>query len=87
MKRLASRMAWWHRLPHKSTRGQRRRKGEAAMDRVRIDVHKRKNQISILTEGVRSSSGRIRIEPDRFAAVLGTRPRTRIVIEASTDRE
>ena len=30
---------------------------------------------------------RIRTEPERFAAVLGTRPRARIVIEASTDSE
>jgi transposase len=30
---------------------------------------------------------RIRTEPERFAAVLGTRRRARIVIEASTDSE
>ena len=30
---------------------------------------------------------RIRAEPERFAAVLGTRPRARILIEASTDSE
>jgi transposase len=30
---------------------------------------------------------RIRTEPERFAAVLGSRPRARIVIEASTDSE
>jgi transposase len=30
---------------------------------------------------------RIRTEPERFAAVLGTRPHARILIEASTDSE
>jgi transposase len=30
---------------------------------------------------------RIRTEPGRFAAVLGSRPRARILIEASTDSE
>jgi len=30
---------------------------------------------------------RIRTEPERFAAMLGARPRAGIVIEASTDSE
>jgi transposase len=50
-------------------------------------VHKRDSPIYILAEGGEIVEPRIRTEPERFAAVLGTRPRARIVIEASTDRE
>ena len=38
-------------LPHKSTRGQRRREERPAMDHIGIDVHKRESQIYILAEG------------------------------------
>ena len=58
-----------------------------AMDHIGIDVHKRESQIYILAEGGEVMEQRIRTEPERFAAVLGTRPRARIVIEASTDSE
>ena len=57
------------------------------MDRIGIDVHKRDSQIYILAEGGEVIEQRIRTEPERFAAVLGTRPRARMVIEASTDSE
>jgi transposase len=57
------------------------------MDHIGIDVHKRESQIYILAEGGEVIERRIRTEPERFAAVLGTRPRARIVIEASTDSE
>jgi transposase len=57
------------------------------MDHIGIDVHKRESQICILAEGGELIEQRIRTEPERFAAVLGTRPRARIVIEASTDSE
>jgi transposase len=57
------------------------------MDHIGIDVHKRESQIYILAEGGEVIEQRIRTEPERFAAVLGTRPRARIVIEASTDSE
>jgi len=57
------------------------------MDHIGIDVHKRESQIYILAEGGEVIERRIRTEPGRFAAVLGTRPRARIVIEASTDSE
>ena len=55
------------------------------MDHIGIDVHKRGSQIYILAEGGEVIEQRIRTEPERFAAVLGTRPRARILIEASTD--
>ena len=57
------------------------------MDHIGIDVHKRESQIYILAEGGEVIEQRIRTEPERFAAVLGSRPRARIVIEASTDSE
>ncbi len=57
------------------------------MDHIGIDVHKRDSQIYILAEGGEVIEQRIRTEAERFAAVLGTRPRARILIEASTDSE
>jgi len=52
-----------------------------------IDVHKRESQIYILAEDGEIIERRIRTEDERFAAVLGDRPRARILIEASTDSE
>ena len=57
------------------------------MDHIGIDVHKRESQICIVAEGGELIEQRIRTEPERFAAVLGKRPRARILIEASTDSE
>jgi transposase len=57
------------------------------MDHIGIDVHKRDSQIYILAEGGEIIEQRIRTEGERFAAVLGARPRARILIEASTDSE
>jgi transposase len=57
------------------------------MDHIGIDVHKRESQIYILAEGGEVIEQRIRTEPERFAAVLGARPRARILIEASTESE
>jgi hypothetical protein len=49
------------------------------MDHIGIDVHKKDSQICILAEGGELIKQRIRTEPDRFAAVLGQRPRARIL--------
>ena len=57
------------------------------MDHIGIDVHKRDSQIYILAEGGEVIEQRIRTEGERFAAVLGARPRARMLIEASTDSE
>jgi len=57
------------------------------MDHIGIDVHKKESQICILTEEGELIERRVRTEPQRFAAVLGDRPRARILIEASTDSE
>ena len=57
------------------------------MDHIGIDVHKREGQFCILADGGEIVEQRIRTEPERFVAVLGTRPHARILIEASTDSE
>ncbi len=55
------------------------------MDHIGIDVLRGKAQIYILAEGGEVVEQRIRTEPERFAALLGTRPHAQILIEASTD--
>ena len=45
------------------------------MDHIGIEVHKRESQIYILAEGGEVIKRRIRTEPERFGAVLGTRSR------------
>ena len=57
------------------------------MDHIGIDVHKRDSQIYLLAEGGEVIEQRIRTEAERFAAVLGSRPRARILIEASIESE
>ena len=57
------------------------------MDPSGMDVHKKASQICILTEGGELIERRMHTEPPRVAAVLGDRPRARILIEASTDSE
>ena len=58
------------------------------MEHMGMDVHKRETQVCILDhEGPVVLEQRIRTEPARFAAVLGARARTRIVLEASTESE
>ena len=44
------------------------------MDHIGIDVHKRDSQSYILAEGGEVIERRIRTEPERVDAVLGTRP-------------
>ena len=57
------------------------------MDHLGMDVHKMESQICILTEAGELIERRVHTEPQRFAAVLGDRPRARILLEASTDSE
>src|SRR5437899_5710726 len=57
------------------------------MDHIGIDVHKRESQIYLLAEDGEIIERRIRTEGERFAAVLGDRPRARIRLEASTESE
>src|SRR5437867_3202062 len=57
------------------------------MEYVGIDLHKKESQICLLTEAGEVMEWRIRTDPERFAAVLGGRPRARILVEASTESE
>lgn len=57
------------------------------MEHIGIDVHKNQSQIAILDAGGQLIEKRIRTERGRFGAVLGGRPRARILIEASTESE
>ena len=57
------------------------------MDHIGIDVHKRESQLCIRSEGGELVEARIRTTPERFADVLGNRPRARILLEASTESE
>ena len=57
------------------------------MEHIGIDVHKNQSQVCILTADAELIEKRIRTDRDRFAAVLGCRPRARILIEASTESE
>src|SRR5712691_59708 len=57
------------------------------MEHIGIDVHKVESQICILTEGGEVVERRIRTQRERFAAVLGERPRAKVLIEASTESE
>src|SRR5256712_13118444 len=57
------------------------------MEHLGIDVHKVESQICILTESGEVVERRIRTQRERFAAVLGERPRAKVLIEASTESE
>ncbi len=57
------------------------------MEQIGIDVHKNESQICLLTADGEVLEPRILTRRDRFAAVLGNRPRARILIEASTESE
>jgi len=57
------------------------------VEHLGIDVHKNQSQICILTAEGELIDKRICTERKRFAAVLGSRPRARILIEASTESE
>jgi hypothetical protein len=50
------------------------------MDHIGIDVHKKDSQICILGAGGGLIERRVRTTPERFAAVLGDRPRARILL-------
>src|SRR5258708_34932127 len=57
------------------------------MDYVGIDLHKRESQICIETADGEVIETRIRTERDRLIAVFGSRPRSRILVEAMTESE
>jgi len=57
------------------------------MDNIGLDLHKRESQLCILTDDGEILERRIVTDRDRFTAVLGGRPRARILVEASTESE
>src|SRR5499427_240063 len=58
------------------------------MEHIGIDLHKKESQICILGEdGQVVVERRVRTEGDRFAAVLGGRAKSGVLIEASTESE
>jgi transposase len=57
------------------------------MDRIGLDLHKRESQLCVLTEEGEVIERRIVTSRERFTAVLGGRPRARILLEAATESE
>ncbi len=57
------------------------------MDHVGIDVHKRESQVCILTPEGEVTEVRISTTRERFRAVLGDRPRAKVLIESATESE
>jgi len=57
------------------------------IDTIGIDLHKRESQICILTADGELIERRIATTRGRFTEVLGSRPRARILLEASTESE
>ena len=52
-----------------------------------LDLHKRESQLSRTADDGTITDRRIVTSPERFTAVLGGRPRARLLLEASTERE
>jgi len=57
------------------------------MDTIGIDLHKRESQLCIGHEDGTITEQRIVTSRERFTAVLGPRPRARMLLEASTESE
>jgi transposase len=57
------------------------------MDTIGLDLRKRESQLCILAEDGAVVERRIVTSRERFTAVLGSRPRACILLEASTESE
>jgi transposase len=57
------------------------------MEIIGLDLHKRESQLAVKGEDGTISERRIATSRDRFTAVLGARPRARILLEATTESE
>jgi transposase len=57
------------------------------MDTIGLDLHKRESQLCIIAEDGTMVERRIVTSRERFTAVLGNRPRARILLEAPTESE
>ena len=78
---------WWHTLPHRVIRGQRRKQRGASHGPY---WHRRAQDGKPALHpgrGRPAERAAIRTTAERFAAVLGDRPRARILLEASTESE
>src|SRR5882724_5456581 len=74
--------------PQGNTRSMpQQRTGRPVIDNIGLDLHKRETQLCLLTEAGELIEQRIATTRARFTAVLGPRPRSRILIEASTESE
>src|SRR3972149_3119663 len=87
MKRLAIREPWWQNRPTTSDALKAHRGGPAAMDMIGIDLHKRESRVCLVTADGELVERRIATTRERFKALLGNRPRARILLEASTESE
>jgi transposase len=54
---------------------------------IGLDLHKRESQLCILSEDGELAERRIATTRERFTATLGSRPRARVLLEASTESE
>src|ERR1035437_4451383 len=59
----------------------------AVMEIMGLDLHKRESQLSSKADDGTITGRRIATSRERFTAVLGGRPRARILLEASTESE
>ena len=57
------------------------------MDTIGLDLHKRESQLCIGHDDGTTEERRIATTRERFTAVLGDRPRARVLVEASTESE
>ena len=57
------------------------------MEIIGLDLHKRESQLSRTADDGTITDRRIATSRERFTAVVGARPRARILLEASTERE
>jgi hypothetical protein len=87
MKRLATTSTVVARKPHNSNAVNAAGERRPAMDHVGIDVHKRESRVCILTPDGEVTEVRIATTGERFRAVLGERPRAKVLIESSTESE
>ena len=57
------------------------------MEIIGLDLHKRESQLSSKADDGTITDRRIATSAERFTAVFGTRPRARLLLEASTESE
>src|SRR3989442_6220593 len=57
------------------------------MDTIGLDLHQRESQLCMCDEDGTITERRIVTSRERFTAVLGDRPRAKILLEASTESE